>query len=70
MRELANQFGGKNKDFYGSTNEFAKNDKNFPKFAAKINNKLTTIKRLNNQQLNNNEHTQRFPKRDSCRHPR
>ena len=36
MYELANQFGDKSKDFYGSTNEFAKNDKNFPKFAAKF----------------------------------
>jgi hypothetical protein len=36
MYELANQFRGKSKDFYGSTNEIAKNDEIFPKFAAKF----------------------------------
>lgn len=36
MHELANQFGGKNREIYGESNENAKNDENFHKFAAKI----------------------------------
>ena len=36
MYELANQFGGKNREIYGSANENAKNDENFHKFAAKF----------------------------------
>ena len=32
----ANQFGGKNREFYGDVNEFLRNDEIFPKFAAKF----------------------------------
>ena len=39
MYELANQFGRKNREIYGYTSENAKNDENFPKFAAKLANK-------------------------------
>ena len=56
MYELANQFGDKNREIYGSANENAKNDEIFPKFAAKIriryqrlNEEPTIIK---NQQFN------------------
>ena len=36
IEALANQFGGKNSDFYGGTTKNAKNDEIFPKFAAEL----------------------------------
>ena len=36
MYELANQFGGKNRENNVSMSKIVKNDKKFPKFAAKI----------------------------------
>lgn len=57
MHELANQFGGKNREIYGESNENAKNDDNFPKFAAKIiiegDLRPLTIKQFNDSTINN-----------------
>ena len=44
MYELANQFGGKNKEILDSTKENAKNDEFFPKFAAKLSKQINQIK--------------------------